>query len=95
MKIRYVSLVSWDTSYYIIEGTVSSDDLQDFEPLADELSQLASDEDLNVRVLTIKYRSLDVSLEDDVDLIAENIVEMLKDKAITIIKQREFTFSAA
>lgn len=93
--IRDISLVTWDTNYYLVDSKSSLDGVLSLDPLIEEISQLKSDETLDCRVLGLQFDcDEDVDAQTYLEGIADNIVAMLDSDEVIIVSSVEFTLNS-
>lgn len=92
--IHDISLVTWDTNYYIIDSTPSVEGVLSIDELIEDIAELNPDETLDCRVLGLQFDcDEDVDTKTYLEGIADNIVAMLDSDEVIIISSAEFSLN--
>ena len=90
-----ITLISWDNRYILTEGIPDATEIKSLEPVATDLAVLDDEEAIGTRAITLKYMSNGENLAEDMMLIADNLVQMLKEGIVKPTKVRNYSLKRA
>lgn len=92
--IHDISLVTWDTNYYIVDSAPSVEGVLSIDELVEDIAELNPDETLDCRVLGLQFDcDEDVDTKTYLEGIADNIVAMLDSDEVIIVSSAEFSLN--